>query len=103
MSEKMSFLLFGDQSPSAYEFLADFYRYGNPSVLALSFLEQVGSALRDEVDRMSSIERQRVPIFSSIKDLNENYRVTKIKSSAVDNVLLCITQLALYIEYAASP
>src|ERR1700712_3997471 len=102
MSEKMSFLLFGDQSPGAYEFLADFYQYGNPSVLAISFLEQVGAALRDEVDHMSSVERQIVPTFSSIKDLNENYRVKKIKSSAVDSVLLCIAQLAHYIEYAAS-
>ncbi|PBP24177.1 polyketide synthase 1 [Diplocarpon rosae] len=98
MAEKMAFLLFGDQSLGVYEFLADFYQHGNPSVLALSFLDQVAAALREEVDRMSTIERQRVPYFSSIKDLNENYEVKKIKNSAVDSVLLCITQLANYID-----
>lgn len=98
MSDKMAFLLFGDQSLGVHGFLADFYQYGNPSVLALSFLEQAGAALREEVDQMSSIERQRVPQFSSIKDLNENYQARKIKNSAVDSALLCITQLAHYIE-----
>ncbi len=98
MSDTMAFLLFGDQSLGVHGFLADFYQHGNPSVLSLSFLEQVGAALREEVDQMSSIERQRVPQFSSIKDLNENYQVRKIKNSAVDSVLLCITQLVHYIE-----
>lgn len=98
MSDKMAFLLFGDQSLGVQEFFADFYLSGNPSVLALSFLDQVAAALREEVDRLSSIERQRVPYFSSIKDLNENYQARKIKNSAVDSALLCITQLTHYIE-----
>ncbi|OWP00295.1 BcPKS12, polyketide synthase [Marssonina coronariae] len=98
MAEKMAFLLFGDQSLGVYEFLADFYQHGNPSVLALSFLDQVAAALREEVDRMSTVERHRVPYFSSIKDLNENYQAKKIKNSAVDSALLCITQLAHYID-----
>ncbi|KAH6713487.1 BcPKS12, polyketide synthase [Leptodontidium sp. MPI-SDFR-AT-0119] len=96
----MAFLLFGDQSLGVHGFLADFYRDGNPSVLTLSFLDQVGAALRAEVDQMSSIERQRVPQFSSIKDLNENYQARKLKNSAVDSALLCITQLAHYIDRA---
>ncbi|KAJ5054544.1 uncharacterized protein L3040_000815 [Drepanopeziza brunnea f. sp. 'multigermtubi'] len=94
----MAFLLFGDQSLGVHGFLADFYQYGNPSVLTISFLDQVGAALREEVDRLSTIERQRVPTFSSIKDLNENYQAKKIKNSAVDSALLCITQLAHYID-----
>ncbi|CZT53270.1 probable polyketide synthase [Rhynchosporium secalis] len=100
MSDKMAFLLFGDQSLGVHSFLADFYRDGTPSILTLSFLDQVGAALRFEVDHMSSIERQMVPHFSSIKDLSEKYHVRKIKNSAVDSALLCITQLAHYIDRA---
>jgi iron transport multicopper oxidase len=99
MSDKMAFLLFGDQSLDVYAFLADFCGGSKiPSVLARSFLEQVGAALRREVDQLSSIERQRVPRFASVKELNENYHSHEVKNSAVDSALLCIAQLAHYIE-----
>jgi hypothetical protein len=99
MSDKMAFLLFGDQSVDTHAFLADFCGGGKtPSVLARSFLEQVGTALRREVDQLSSIERQRVPRFSDVKDLNDNYHNHEIKNAAVDSALLCTTHLAHYIE-----
>ena len=98
MSDKMAFLLFEDQSLDTHEFLAEFCHRGNLSVLSRSFLEQIGSALREEVDQLSSLERQRVPKFSSIQELNKRYHVGNIKNSAMDSALLCITQLAHYIE-----
>jgi Starter unit:ACP transacylase in aflatoxin biosynthesis len=99
MSDKMAFLLFGDQSLDVYAFLADFCGGPKiPSVLARSFLEQVGTALKKEVDQLSCIERQRVPRFASVKELNENYNNHEVKNSAVDSALLCITQLAHYIK-----
>lgn len=96
--DKMAFLLFGDQSLDTHEFLADICHRSNLSVLSRSFLEQVGSALREQVDQLSSLERQRVPTFSSIQELNKRYNMGDIKNSAVDSALLCITQLAHYIE-----
>jgi hypothetical protein len=98
MSDKMAFLLFEDQSLDTHEFLAEFCHRGNLSVLSRAFLEQVGSALRDEVDQLSSLERQRVPKFSSIQELNKRYHMGNIKNSAMDSALLCITQLVHYIE-----
>lgn len=98
MSDKMAFLLFGDQSLQTHEFLADFCYRGNPSVLSRSFLEQVGSALKEEVDQLSSLQRQKVPNFSNIDELNKRYHIGGIKYAAVDSALLCITQLAHYIE-----
>jgi iron transport multicopper oxidase len=98
MSEKMAFLLFGDQSLDTHDFLADLCHRGNLSVLSRSFLEQVDTALREEVDQLPSLERQRLPNFSSIQDLNKRYHNGGVKNSAVDSVLLCITQLAHYIE-----
>ena len=98
MSEKLAFLLFGDESLDVHEFLADICHHGNLSTLSRSFLEQVGSALREEVDQLPSLESQRVPKFSSIQELNDRYYNGDIKNSAVDSALLCITQLAHYIE-----
>lgn len=98
VSNKMAFLLFGDQSLDTHEFLADICHRSNLSVLSRSFLEQVGSALREKVDQLPSVERQRVPKFSSIQELNKGYHMGDMKNSALDSALLCITQLAHYIE-----
>lgn len=98
MSEKMAFLLFGDQSLDTHIFLNDFCRRGNPSVLAHSFLEKVGIALKHEIKKFSSLDRQRLPLFSSIQQLNEEYNKLPLKHCGVDSALLCITQLANYIE-----
>ncbi|KAH7374166.1 BcPKS12, polyketide synthase [Cadophora sp. MPI-SDFR-AT-0126] len=100
MAENMAFLLFGDQTLDIHGFLADFLKSGNPSILTQSFIDNVGTALRAEVDQLSTIERQRVPHFSSIKDLNNKYHARDIKNAAVDSALLCITQIAHYIDCA---
>jgi iron transport multicopper oxidase len=98
MAEHMAFLLFGDQSLNAYECLTGFFRRTNLSILSKSFLEQTSSALQNETDCLSSVDRQRIPTFSSIEELNERYHVSTTKNSAVDSALLCITQLTHYIE-----
>ncbi|KAE8447936.1 hypothetical protein EG329_010008 [Mollisiaceae sp. DMI_Dod_QoI] len=100
MADKMAFLLFGDQTLDIHGFLADFFKSGNPSILTQSFLDKVGSALRAEVDQLSTLERRRIPHFSSVKDLNDKYHARDIKNAAVDSALLCITQLAHYIDRA---
>lgn len=94
----MAFLLFGDQSPDTYTFLNDFCRRGSPSVLAISFLEKVGTALRREVIELSSLDRRRIPSFSSVQQLNDEYNKLPLKHCGVDSALLCITQLVNYIE-----
>ncbi|KAI0151201.1 polyketide synthase [Pestalotiopsis sp. NC0098] len=98
MAEQMSYLLFGDQSLDTHGFLADFYRQGNPSVLAKSFLQQVGDALRDEIDRLPRFERTKIPVFRTLQQLNEKYHHQRIKFPGIDSALLCITQLAHYID-----
>jgi Starter unit:ACP transacylase in aflatoxin biosynthesis len=98
MAEDMAFLLFGDQSLNAYECLAAFFRRTNLGILSKCFLEQTSTALQNEIDRLSSVDRQRIPTFSSIQELNERYHVSTTKNSAVDSALLSITQLTHYIE-----
>ncbi|RYP30428.1 hypothetical protein DL767_006239 [Monosporascus sp. MG133] len=94
----MAFLLFGDQSLDTHGFLADFYRRGNPSLLSKEFLRRAGEALKDEVDNMPRVHRQRIPVFRTIQELNERYRGLSIKYPGIDSALLCVAQLAHYID-----
>nr|AAR90248.1 polyketide synthase [Botrytis cinerea] len=98
MGDKMSFLIFGDQSLDTHTFLADFCQHGRPSMLSRSFLEQAGSALREEIDRLPSLQRNTIPEFSTILELNKLYHAGTIKNPAVDSALLCIAQLSQYID-----
>jgi hypothetical protein len=103
MSEKMSFLLFGDQSLDTQGFLADFCRKGNPSVLSCAFIDRVASALQDEIARLPALERLRIPPFTSLQELNQRYHTKDIRHSAIDSALLVTTQLAHYIESVSIP
>jgi hypothetical protein len=98
MTERMAFLLFGDQSISAYDTLVDFFRRGNSGVLSTAFLDGAVSSLKAEVDQLSSVDHQQFPIFSSIRELNESYHAQPQRTAALDCALTCITQLLLYIE-----
>lgn len=99
MSDKMAFLLFGDQSLDTHAFLADFCRCSNPSLLSKHFLEQVGVALKNEVDKLSILERQRIPKFLTVQELNQRYFEGAVRSPAIDSALLVTTQLAHYIRW----
>jgi iron transport multicopper oxidase len=98
MTEILNFLLFGDQSLSVYETLVDFFKRESYGILSKSFLDRTATALQDEVDRLSSIDRARMPNFSNIQQLNERYHAQVQKTSSLDSALLIIAQLALYIE-----
>lgn len=102
MADQMAFLLFGDQSLDTHGFLADFYRRGNPSVLSKEFLRLAGDALRDEIDSLPREERRKIPIFRSLQQLNERYHSRKLKFPGIDSALLCVAQLAHYIEYEST-
>jgi hypothetical protein len=98
MADQMAFLLFGDQSTDTHGFLADFCRLGNPGVLAKEFMRQAGNALRIEIDQLPRVERRKIPVFTTLQQLNRRYHDQIVKYPGVDSALLCITQLAHYIE-----
>ncbi|KAI5923108.1 polyketide synthase [Camillea tinctor] len=98
MADQIAFLLFGDQSLDTHGFLADFFRQGNPSVLSKEFLRLAGDALREEIERLPRVERQKIPIFRTLQQLNERYHAQSIKFPGIDSALLCIAQLAHYID-----
>lgn len=99
MADQMAFLLFGDQSLDTHGFLADFCRLGKPGVLSKAFLDQAGDALRVEIDLLPRLERQKIPIFKTLTQLNERYHRQSLKYPGIDSALLCVAQLAHYIEY----
>lgn len=98
MADRLAFLLFGDQSLDTHGFLAEFYRQEKQGILARAFLDQAGHALRKEVEGLHKLERSRLPIFITLQQLNERYHAQKLKHPGVDGALLCISQLAHYIE-----
>jgi len=98
MAEKLNFLLLGGQSVSVHEILAEFFHRESYGILTRSFLSRTASTLQNEVDRLSSVDRRKIPIFANIQQLNQKYHEQTQKTSALDCALLCITQLALYIE-----
>lgn len=99
MTDKLAFLLFGDQSSDTHGFLAEFFRQPERGILANAFLEQVGRALRKEIEALSRVERSKLPKFLSLQHLNERYHAQGLKHPGIDGALLCISQLAHYIEY----
>ncbi|RDL30666.1 Thiolase-like protein [Venustampulla echinocandica] len=99
-SRKMAFLLFGDQSLDTFGFLYNLCHYGTPSLLSRAFLQQVSIALCHELDCLPSIERKKLPIFTNIEELNERYHDRGTKHSGIESALLCITQLAYYLDRA---
>ena len=98
MADKLAFLLFGDQSLDTHSFLAAFFRQEKQGLLAKAFLEQVSHALRKEVEQLGALERSRLPSFRTLQQLNKKYHVQKLKHPGVDGALLCVSQLAHYIE-----
>ncbi|KAI1081368.1 polyketide synthase [Whalleya microplaca] len=98
MADQMAYLLFGDQSLDTHGFLADFCRRGNPSILSKEFLLRASDALKDEINQLPRVERQKIPIFRTLQQLNERYHAQSMKYPGIDSALLCIAQLAHYID-----
>jgi hypothetical protein len=100
MADRLAFNLFGDQSLDTHAFLADFIRRGDQGILAKGFLDQVGRAIWLEVESMPALERQRLPVFRTLQQLNEKYHSHHPKHPGIDGALVGITQLAHFIDHA---
>nr|AAN59953.1 polyketide synthase 1 [Glarea lozoyensis] len=99
-SNQKVFFLFGDQSLDTYGFLANFLHRSSHSLLSKTFIEQASDALCREVNALSNLERNKIPRFSSLEDLNERYHISGIKHSGIESALLCATQIAHYLDRA---
>ncbi|KAK4131175.1 ketoacyl-synt-domain-containing protein [Trichocladium antarcticum] len=95
-----SFVLLGDQSLGSHDVLAALFRQSDPGILARVFLEQTGHALKKETERLSAVDRARIPEFRTLQQLNEKYHNQTRKHSGLDAALLCIAQLVHYLDHA---
>ncbi|KAF3760531.1 hypothetical protein M406DRAFT_334164 [Cryphonectria parasitica EP155] len=100
MADQIAYLLFGDQSTDTHGFLANLFRQTDRGILANAFLEQAGHELRKEIETLPTIERSKLPSFLSLQNLNERYHAQSLKHPGVDAALICVSQLAHYIDYA---
>ncbi|CAK7562716.1 MAG: Type I Iterative PKS [Sporothrix epigloea] len=100
MVGRLTYLLFGDQSLDTYTFLSGFYRTGGQGILARAFLDQANEALLREIETLGRLERSKLPCFKSLQQLNERYHAQEFKHPGLDGALLCVTQLAHYIDHA---
>lgn len=96
--QSLAFYLFGDQSLDTHAFLASAFLKPKKGTLAKAYLDQVGYAIRREIDQLPKTERSKLPEFLNLQQLNERYYGQPIKHPGIDGALLCISQLAHYIE-----
>ncbi|KJZ72345.1 hypothetical protein HIM_08271 [Hirsutella minnesotensis 3608] len=94
----MSFHVFGDRLFDAYGFFADFCRERRPGVLATAFIDQAGTALRDEASRAAKSKKVTIPAFKTLRQLNQKHHTSATKHLGVETALICAAQLCHYID-----
>lgn len=97
MPSRMDLLVFGDQAVNTYPFLKAILRRGRTNNLLNSFIAKAGMVLREEISQLSSVERESIPSFSTIRELADNYHEGRDVVTALDSALLTVAQLAHYI------
>lgn len=63
-----------------------------------SFFRRVNLALRREIAQLSPLEAKNIPDFSTIDELLDRTLGQSAPHVGVESALLCISQLAHYIE-----
>lgn len=93
----MEILLFGDQQADCQLFLRHvFHLKGNP--ILTSFLDRVGSALREEISRQPNrYHHKRIPRFSTVRELVERHYASGQPNPAIESAIICLAQLSHFI------
>lgn len=94
----MRILLFGDQVIERHAYLRSQLLGGRTSPILGSFFHRVNLALRREISQLSPLEAKNIPAFSTIDELLDRTHSEAALHVGVETALLCISQLAHYIE-----
>jgi hypothetical protein len=97
----MDVILFGDQTVDCQTFLKKALNRKNCPILS-TFLEQVHSALQDELSSLPSNSRRHVPVSSSVKEFTERYYEAEQPDLAVEGVITCLAQFTHFIGYVTN-
>ncbi|RFU35771.1 hypothetical protein B7463_g566, partial [Scytalidium lignicola] len=92
-------LVFGDHASDVHESLKQSCRYNECGLLGQKFLDKVCTTIQHEISRLPASQRNSIPSFTSIQDLNEHYYLQQKRIIAIDSALLCVAQLVQYINY----
>lgn len=98
MAGEMRILLFGDQVLDPHAYIRSQLLAGRTNPLLCLFLQRVSVALSREIAQLSPLERKYIPGFSTIEELVDRNRSSQTYHAGIESALLCISQLAHYIE-----
>ena len=96
MSE-MRILLFGDQALVNRSHIQKQLLESRTNPFLSLLFQRSSDALRNEVARLSPSERRVIPAFTTIDELNDRTETAEAHEG-VQSALLCISQIAHYIE-----
>ncbi|KAL8944057.1 MAG: hypothetical protein Q9211_000722 [Gyalolechia sp. 1 TL-2023] len=98
MAADMKILLFGDQTTDPRENLRGQLWSGRTNILVNHFFQQVSRALKYEITQLSSLDRDGIPSFATLEELLDRSSTTQTIHPAVGSALLCVSQLAEYLD-----
>lgn len=85
--------LFGDQTVDSYPIIKQIARHSKSSLSLRIFFRDTTDALRNEIEKLQTSQRERFHSFSSILGLAEAHVQTGASDVVLSTVLLCIAQL----------
>lgn len=94
----MRILLFGDQVFDRHTYLRSQLLVGRTNPVLAFFFHRVNLALRREIAQLSPLEARNIPAFSTIEELLDRTYSEPALHVGVESALLCVSQLAHYIE-----
>lgn len=94
---EMQLILFGDQALINRSHIQKQVLASREDPFLCLFFQRCSDALIHEIAQLSPLERKDIPDFISIAELNDRTNSDEIHGG-VQNALLCISQLAHYIE-----
>ena len=99
MAPSTRLLFFGNEIADESHSLREQLVLGRANPFLCLFLQKAHLKLRREISQLSPLGRSRVPSFSTIEELAERASALTTRHAGIESALLCISQLARYIEY----
>ena len=94
----MDVLILGDLEADVYAYLRPILLQRERTTLLASFIGHVTSTLRTAIGGLPKARRQSIPSLNTLPEFLELYQKSTHKSAAVDNALLCFSQLVHWIR-----
>ena len=97
----MDVLILGDFEVEVYNYLRLILLQRERTTLLASFIGHVTSALRTAISALPRAQRQNIPPLNTLVEFLELYQKSSHRCAAVDNTILCVSQLAHWIRCVA--